>query len=202
MPPAAEYSTVQYYAVQCSYQEVGHGEEGGVHDPRSPGEDQDRPLGAGECEADHAGGVDQLAADVDGLGAEPGHHLVQEEGVAGAGEAVQTHPPAGEPHPLVIRPTGGAPLHGTRVAAKDGLTHEVREVEAVADQGAPAEEVGQTEPPEGAGHVDDGPEVLLQTGHGGGPVSLSPVLDWTRALGRPSSYYWPLITNYSHLPPG
>ena len=105
-----QYSTVQYYAVQCSYQEVGHGEEGGVHDPRCPGEDQDRPLGAGECEADHAGGVDQLAADVDGLGAEPGHHLVQEEGVAGAGEAVHGHAPACEPHPLVIQHPPRAPL--------------------------------------------------------------------------------------------
>ena len=35
-----------------------------------------------------------------------------------------------------------------RVAFKHRLANEVSEVEAVADQGAPAEQVGQTQPPE------------------------------------------------------
>ena len=99
-----------YLFVVVGDDDVWHGEEGGVHDPCCPGEDQDRPLGAGEGEADHARGVDQLAADVDWLGAEPGHHLVQQEGVAGAGEAVHGHAPAREPHPLVIQHPARAAL--------------------------------------------------------------------------------------------
>ena len=40
------------------------------------------------------------------------------------------------------------PLWSMRVAFKHRLANEVCEVEAVADQGAPAEQVGQTQPPE------------------------------------------------------
>ena len=108
---------------------------------------QHRPLGPNESQTDHTQTVDQLSPDVDGLGPEPGHHLVQEEGVEGAGEAVHAHAPAGEPHALVIRPPPGTALGRSGVPAEHGLAHEVGEVEAVADQGAPAEQVSQTKPP-------------------------------------------------------
>ena len=128
--------------VVVGHQEVGHGEEGGVHHPGAAGEDEDGPLGPGEGETDHPQGVNELPAHVHRLGPEPGHHLVQEEGVEGAGEAVHAHAPAGEPHALVIRPPPGTALGRSGVPAEHGLAHEVGEVEAVADERAPAEEVG------------------------------------------------------------
>ncbi len=49
-------------------QEIRHGEERGVHDPRGPGEEQHAPLGPGGGHQHHADAVDQLAADVHRLG--------------------------------------------------------------------------------------------------------------------------------------
>ena len=49
-----------------------------------------------------------------------------------------------------------------RVASKDGLADEVSEVEWVADERHPAEEVGQTEHAQRGRHIDDRHQILLQ----------------------------------------
>ena len=48
-----------------SDQQVGHREQGRVHHPGRPREEQDAPLGLGQGHEDHSDAVDQLAADVD-----------------------------------------------------------------------------------------------------------------------------------------
>ena len=48
-----------------SDEQVWHREEGGVHDPSRPGEEQDAPLGLGQSHEDHSDAVHQLTTDVD-----------------------------------------------------------------------------------------------------------------------------------------
>ena len=48
------------------HKQVGHREQGRVHDTGRPGEEENTPFRPGQGHEDHADAVDQLAADVDG----------------------------------------------------------------------------------------------------------------------------------------
>ena len=122
---------------------------------------QHRPLGPNESQTDHTQTVDQLAPDVDGLGPEPGHHLVQQEGVAGAGEAVHGHAPAGEPHSVIIQLSSRASFGLSKIVVltkklsydspwipiENSLTHKVGEVQTIANKRTPAKQIGEAKPP-------------------------------------------------------
>ena len=76
------------------------------------------------------------------------------------------------------------------IATEDSLAHKVGKVERVADEGHPAEEIGQTQDLHGLGHVDDGLQVFAQLDL----VEFGIVVDFQLSLER-----WRLEQRHSNL---
>ena len=60
-------------------------------------------LGSSQGQANHPARIDELSPNIDWLGSELLDHLVQHEGVAGAGEGVHGHTPAGKSYSLIVQ---------------------------------------------------------------------------------------------------
>ena len=60
-------------------------------------------LCSSQGQANHPARKDQLPPNIDWLGSELLDHLVQHEGVAGAGEGVHGHTPAGKSYSLIVQ---------------------------------------------------------------------------------------------------
>jgi len=79
--------------------------------------------------------------------------LFNVEWVHGTRRRVQSHANCSSSHTCLVAHVRHSSRRSNRIAVVDGLAHEVGEVERIADERCPAEQVGQTENDQGARHT-------------------------------------------------
>uniref|UniRef100_A0A8W7Q0Q0 Uncharacterized protein n=1 Tax=Anopheles coluzzii TaxID=1518534 RepID=A0A8W7Q0Q0_ANOCL len=140
--------------VVCDKQ-IRHGEEGGIHNARSPAKHDHPDTVLRQGHQRHPQAVEEQPADVDTLSPEALDEPFDDQGVAGTGQRVHGHAPAAEPDARFVQQILFGTVECLQRMPYNSLADKIGKVERIADVRHPAEQVRQADHPQRVRHIDD-----------------------------------------------